>query len=64
MGTPKKRKSHSRSRMRRSHDALKPIHLSSCKRCGAQRRPHTICGNCGVYRDKAIIDVEEGEFDE
>ena len=58
MGTPKKRKSHSRVRMRRSHDALKALHLSACPRCGSALRPHTLCDNCGHYRGRQVIDVE------
>ncbi|MGE0708917.1 MAG: 50S ribosomal protein L32 [Planctomycetota bacterium] len=63
MAVPKKRKSHGAVRMRRNHDALKPMHLTSCSRCGARRRSHTICGNCGTYRDKVYIEVEEAEFE-
>lgn len=58
MGTPKKRKSHSRVRMRRSHHGLRPVHLSECPRCGSARRPHTVCENCGTYRNRLVIDVE------
>lgn len=58
MSVPKRRKSHSRVRMRRSHDALKPMHLSTCPKCQQTLRPHTICGNCGTYRDTVVIDVE------
>jgi len=58
VGTPKKRKSHSRTRMRRSHDALKKIGLGSCPRCGTNRRPHTVCETCGHYRDRAVLNVE------
>ena len=58
MSVPKKKKSHSKARMERAHQALKPIALATCTRCGAARRPHTICGNCGTYRDRTVIDVE------
>lgn len=58
MSVPKRRKSHSRSRMRRAHDALKPMHLSKCPRCTQSIRPHTVCANCGYYRDRSVIDVE------
>ena len=59
MGTPKKRQSHSRSRMRRSHDALTPVHTAECSRCGnTSRRPHTVCENCGTYRNRVVYDVE------
>lgn len=63
MGVPKKRKSHSKTRMGRAHLALKPIHLGSCPRCGEMRRPHTVCANCGTYatrgrQPRVVIDVE------
>lgn len=58
MAVPKKRKSHSRVRMRRSHDALRPLQLSACPRCGTSRRPHTVCDTCGHYRDRAVLNVE------
>tara|TARA_R110002072_G_scaffold7318_3_gene39919 strand:- start:437 stop:631 length:195 start_codon:yes stop_codon:yes gene_type:complete len=63
MGVPKKRKSHSRIRMRRSHDALRPSYLASCARCGSARRPHTICGSCGHYKGKLVIN-KDTEFDD
>ena len=59
MAVPKRKKSHSTTRMQRAHQALKPIALATCTRCGNARRPHTICGNCGTYRDRTVIDVED-----
>ncbi len=58
MGVPKKRKSHSRTRMHRNHQALRRLCLSTCPKCGTARRPHTICDTCGFYRDRTAIDVE------
>ena len=58
MSVPKRRTSHSRVRMRRAHDALKPTFLTSCPRCSQTLRPHTVCANCGFYRDKMVFDVE------
>lgn len=58
MSVPKKKKSHARTRLTRNHDALKPICLATCPRCGSARKSHTICGNCGTYRDRTVIDVE------
>lgn len=64
MGVPKKRKSHSRSRMRRSHDALSAVHLGRCLQndmCSG-RQPHTVCMSCGLYasgtrRVRQIVNV-------
>ena len=62
MGTPRKRKSHSKTRMGRAHHALNRHHLYSCPRCGETRMPHRICATCGTYatrgKEKMAIDVE------
>ena len=58
MSVPKRRTSHSRVRMRRAHDALTPHNLTTCPRCNQTLRPHTVCANCGHYRDRMVIDVE------
>jgi large subunit ribosomal protein L32 len=58
VSVPKRRTSHMRVRTRRAHDALKPISLAECPRCKQALRPHTVCGNCGWYRDGTVIDVE------
>lgn len=49
MAHPKRRTSKHRKGIRRSHLALKPVSISSCGRCGAVGRPHTVCENCGHY---------------
>ncbi|MEO0813133.1 MAG: 50S ribosomal protein L32, partial [Myxococcota bacterium] len=45
MAVPKKRKSHSKTRMGRSHHSLSPNWTLTCVQCGA---PHTVCGMCGA----------------
>ena len=47
MATPKNKKSKARSAQRRSHDALTPMPVSVCKKCGEKKRPHHICPACG-----------------
>jgi large subunit ribosomal protein L32 len=60
MAVPKRRISKTRRRKRRSHDGLaKPV-LVHCGRCSTRTEPHTICNECGFYRGKAVIEVEEG----
>ena len=31
---------------------------STCPRCGAVKRPHVVCGNCGWYHGRQAIDVD------
>ncbi len=42
---------------RRSHHALKPKNFSACSHCGAMRLTHTVCGACGYYRGRKVIDM-------
>lgn len=51
------RHTRSKTRMRRSHHALKPLNLDSCPKCKEPKLPHIICENCGEYKGKMIIDV-------
>ncbi len=60
MGALPKRKIYKgRGDRRRQHDRLKPISLVECETCGAMKRPHTVCRECGTYRGREIIEIEE-----
>ena len=59
MALPKRRHSHSRTRKRRSHDALTPASVSSCPKCGEPKLSHRLCGGCGTYNDRTVIKFEE-----
>ena len=48
MAHPKRRQSHTRTAKRRTHD----------KALGAWHVYHTICGECGHYRGRLVIDKE------
>ncbi|MDP7037678.1 MAG: 50S ribosomal protein L32 [Myxococcota bacterium] len=58
MAVPKKRKSHSRVRMQRSHQALKVNGWVTCAQCGELTALHQVCGSCGFYRSKEVISKE------
>jgi large subunit ribosomal protein L32 len=58
MATPKHRISKHRRDKRRAHDALTAPSLSTCPQCGAKKRPHRVCPECGTYRGAKILDVE------
>lgn len=59
MAVPKRKMSRSRTRSRRSANyRLAPPAQSLCPNCGASKQPHVVCGNCGSYRGRQVIDVE------
>ena len=48
-------KSHTKNR--RSHHALESTSFSKCENCVALKRRHTVCGSCGFYRGKKVLDL-------
>ncbi len=47
----------SHSRRRRSHHSLTAADLSSCPKCGKEKPQHTMCLNCGYYKNREVFDV-------
>jgi large subunit ribosomal protein L32 len=58
---PVTRKSKMRKRTRRSHHALRPVHLIACPQCGQAKRPHAACQNCGYVNTHTRIKVGSEE---
>jgi len=59
MAVPKKRKSKSRTNMRRSqHDKATPPNLGWCSECGEPKLPHHVCLSCGVYNGRQMLTVQ------
>jgi len=56
VAVPKRKKSKSKSRMRRSHHALEVPNLRPCPRCGAYVLPHRVCPECGHYKGTLIVE--------
>ncbi|HFC09942.1 MAG TPA: 50S ribosomal protein L32 [Chloroflexi bacterium] len=56
---PKRRVSSARRDKRRSHHALKALHLVACPNCGEKHLPHTVCPHCGYYNGREVIEVEK-----
>ena len=56
---PKRKVSRGRRNRRRSHHALRMPHLVMCPHCHRPMLPHRVCPNCGVYRGREVIEVEE-----
>ncbi|NOS35762.1 MAG: 50S ribosomal protein L32 [Deltaproteobacteria bacterium] len=59
MPNPMKKHTRSRRNNRRSHDALSRPAASTCPSCNEVKRPHHVCPNCGSYRGREIVKVEE-----
>ncbi|OGM12017.1 50S ribosomal protein L32 [Candidatus Woesebacteria bacterium RBG_16_39_8b] len=56
-GVPKKRHTRGSRNQRRMHLFIKVRGLTLCKKCGHSVLPHTVCANCGYYKDKQVFDV-------
>ncbi len=58
MALPKRRHSRSRTRKRRSHDALVAPGVSICGECGETKEPHRLCGSCGKYKGRTVFSLD------
>ena len=55
MSVPKRRKTSSKTKKGRSHQALKQVKLSKCPKCGAPIQSHCVCRECGNYKAREVI---------
>ena len=55
MALPKRRHSHRRTRIRRSHDALSGVTVATCSACGEPKLPHRLCPGCGSYKGRTVV---------
>lgn len=56
MAVPRNRHSNARKNSKRAHHAKKPIQTVKCSNCGSGRLPHVICGACGAYGGRIVIE--------
>ena len=61
MAVPQSKTSASRRGMRRAHDHLDSKSLSQCANCGATKRPHHVCQQCGHYKGRTVLSKTAGE---
>ncbi|MEM7164725.1 MAG: 50S ribosomal protein L32 [Planctomycetota bacterium] len=59
MAVQQNKVSKARKRKRRAHDSISAPQQTRCTRCNARNLPHRICGTCGFYRGKALLQIEE-----
>jgi large subunit ribosomal protein L32 len=60
MAVPKRKKSRSRTRSRKSQWLrTAPPASASCGRCKSPLTPHTVCKVCGHYAGRPVLQIEE-----
>ncbi|MBL7081667.1 MAG: 50S ribosomal protein L32 [Candidatus Omnitrophica bacterium] len=59
MALPKRKHSKTRGRKRRTHWKLGNPALVLCSQCKQLKLPHRVCGFCGYYQGKQIIEIKE-----
>jgi len=59
MANPKRKTSRARRDKRRTHKILAAPAFSLCPQCHEPKLPHHVCPNCGTYRGREVIPVEE-----
>jgi large subunit ribosomal protein L32 len=58
MPVPKRKKSRSRTRHRKAHWKIEEPARSTCSQCHAQKVPHRVCGNCGYYAGREVVEID------
>lgn len=61
MAVPKRRHSQARSGKRRATQKASLPGMATCPQCQEPKRPHHICGHCGFYDGRAVIQVATEE---
>lgn len=59
MAVPKRKTSKSKRDKRRTHQKTDGPTLTECPQCGEARLPHHACPECGYYKDRNVLDVED-----
>lgn len=59
MPNPKRKFSKTRTLKRRTHYKAENPTMAVCSNCGAPVLYHHVCMECGYYKGKPVIEVEE-----
>ena len=59
MALPKRKKSKSKRDMRRTHQKIEAVNVSTCPECGEPVQPHHACPSCGSYKGRIVVETEE-----
>jgi large subunit ribosomal protein L32 len=58
---PKKKYPKSRQGKRRSHMAKSAAATIECSRCHSIKLSHTVCGTCGTYDGREVIEIKTAQ---
>lgn len=59
MAVPARRTSKTKKRMRRTHLKMDAPTVVKCPKCNAPIKPHRVCGECGYYKGKDVLNTTE-----
>jgi large subunit ribosomal protein L32 len=59
MAVPKRKTSRQRRDTRRATHAVGPARTGRCPRCQSPVRTHHVCGVCGYYRGRPVVEIED-----
>ena len=59
MAEPKKKSSKTQTATRRHQLKTQAQSYIYCPKCREPKLPHHVCLNCGIYRDKKVIDQKD-----
>ena len=58
MAVPKRKQSRSNTRARKSNWKGAAPTYAECPQCHQPKQPHVVCGNCGYYGGREVVEVE------
>ncbi|NLJ26088.1 MAG: 50S ribosomal protein L32 [Firmicutes bacterium] len=58
MANPKRRHAKARTRKRRATWTLTVQNTVECPQCHEPRLPHRVCGSCGYYKGRRVLEVK------
>jgi large subunit ribosomal protein L32 len=58
LAVPKRKTSKQRRDTRRATHAIGAERLGRCPRCQSPVRTHHVCGVCGYYRGRPVVEIE------
>ena len=60
MAVPKRKTSKRKKRARNTHKKAPAIYIQACPKCGAAKRSHHVCAECGFYAGEQRVAAKEG----